>query len=81
MQCWCGLPILASPDLIRMHSEKGGPLFCPLGHQSIRVETDNMKLQKKLDGLLAQLSQARANHEKELRILKSKHLSNMRKKK
>jgi len=55
--CWCGLPIVVSPTLLRMHNEEGKSLYCPIGHGTVRQQTDNQKLQEQIADLEQQKRQ------------------------
>ena len=34
-KCWCGLTIMVSNNLLKLHEDEGRTLHCPLGHEVI----------------------------------------------
>jgi hypothetical protein len=61
--CWCGIWFAAPSNLVRLHDEKGKTLYCPLGHSTVRIKSENAKLKEANDALSASLVHERDQRE------------------
>ncbi len=59
VQCTCGLPVFTSPTLFRKYDQEGETLHCAAGHRFHLVESENVKLERKVKGLKEQLARER----------------------
>ena len=56
VSCWCGLPFAIPHPLYRQWRENGETIHCPLGHRTVRKQSECDKLRLERDRLRQQIA-------------------------